>query len=167
MEGGVRRSQRRRAETLIKKLAKLLDIPVQVTASATGKRLEQHCTSRCKRLGFQVIDDSSKFLPHDIRVNGFRVQCKNRSKHGKNGNGVNLFKNSQKRYRVEDVDFFVIRYLRKCYVIPSSQISDSDGLVFGYVNLNVMRHYIDAWSQLAGDRVPVDVQTNLFQKVQA
>lgn len=156
------RSKRRHAESLIKKLACLLNIPIQVTSSANGKRLEQHCTRKCRQMGFQVIDHSRKGMPHDLLINGFRVQCKNRRKHGNSGNGVNLYKNSQKQYRTEDVDFFVIRFLRKCYVIPSSCISDRNGLVFRYVTLNGKRHYINAWHQLAGERVAVDVQARLF-----
>jgi hypothetical protein len=34
--------------------------------------------------------------------------------------------------------------------------------VFRYVTLNGKRHYINAWHQLAGERVAVDVQARLF-----
>jgi len=156
------RSRKRRAESLIRKLAQLLDIPVEVTASAKGKRLEQHCAGKCRRLGFQVVDHSAKGMPHDLLVNGFRVQCKNRSKHGHNSHGVNLFKNSQKRYRVSDVDFFVIRFCRKCFVIPSQLIADRDGLVISWVRLTDKKHFIDAWHQLDGHAVPVQTQMSLF-----
>ena len=159
------RSKRRHAESLLKKLAMALGIPIQITCSEKGKRLEQHTAQKCRRLGFQVIDDSKKRLSHDLRVNGFRVQCKNRSKHGGRADGVYLFKNSQKKYTTEEVDFFVIRLSRKCYVIPSSQIADSDGFVARYVPLNKKRHYINAWYQLAGEKVAVDVQASLFAEV--
>jgi hypothetical protein len=158
-------SKRRHAEILIRKLARLLNIPIQVTTTANGKRLEQHCTRKCRELGFQVIDDSKKGLPHDLRVNGFRVQCKSRRKHGNNGQGVNLKKSGQRQYSTSHVDFFVIRFNRKCYVVPSCCIAGDDGLVCNWVNLAKLGRYIDAWSQLAGERVCVDVQTNLFARV--
>ncbi len=160
----MRQIKKRRAEILIRKLAELLNIPVEVTSTERGRRLERHCAKKCKSLGFQVIDCSSKGKPYDLIVNGFRVQCKNRSKHGHNDNGVNLFKNSQKRYQSNDVDFFVIRFGRKCFVIPTTAISDDSGLVLGWVKLTNKRHFIDAWHQLAGEAVYVEKQMGLFAR---
>ncbi len=160
----MRRSKKRRAEILIRKLANLLHIPVEVTASERGRRLERHCANKCRSLGFQVIDCSSQGKPYDLIVNGFRVQCKNRSKHGHNDNGVNLFKNSQKRYQAIDVDFFVIRFSRKCFVIPTTAISDDSGLVLGWVRLTNKKHFIDAWHQLAGNAVYSETQMSLFAR---
>lgn len=160
----MRRTKKRRAESLIKRLCAVLNIPVEVTASERGRRLERHCAKKCRDLGFQVIDCGSKGKPYDLIVNGFRVQCKNRSKHGHNETGVNLFKNSQKRYRTSDVDFFVIRFSRKCFVIPVELISDESGFVSGWVRLTNKRHFIDAWHQLAGEPVCVETQMNLFAR---
>jgi hypothetical protein len=156
------RSKKRRAEALITKLAEVLNIPIEVTSTERGRRLERHCAKKCRDLGLQVIDYSSKGRPYDLIVNGFRVQCKNRSKHGHNDNGVNLFKNSQKRYQSSEVDFFVIRFSRKCFVIPTSAISDDSGLVACWVRLTNKRHFIDAWHQLGGTAVCVDAQMSLF-----
>jgi hypothetical protein len=160
----VKRTKKRKAEALIKRLAQLLCIPVEVTASERGRRLERHCAAKFKLLGFQVIDCSSKGKPYDLIVNGFRVQCKNRNKHGNSANGVNLFKNSQKRYKASDVDFFVIRFSRKCFVIPTAAISDDKGSVIGYVTLTNKKHFIDAWHQLGGDPIYAETQMNLFAR---
>lgn len=157
-----RRTKRRRAESLIKRLCNLLRIPVELTASERGRRLERHCAKTFRALGFQVIECGAKGKPYDLVVNGFRVQCKNRSKHGHNNTGVNLFKNSSKRYSVSDVDFFVICFSRKCFVIPSSAISDKAGLVVGWVRLTNKRHFIDAWHQLSGEPVYVEKQMSMF-----
>jgi len=158
----VKRTKKRRVETIIKRLCAALGIPVEVTASERGRRLERHCAKKFRDLGFQVIDCGSKGKPYDLIVNGLRVQCKNRRRHGHNATGVNLFKNSQKQYRASDVDFFVIRFCRKCFVIPTSVISDEAGLVAGWVRLTNKRHFIDAWHQLAGQPIPVETQMNLF-----
>lgn len=160
----MRRTKKRRVENLIKRLCDALGIPVEVTASERGRRLERHCAKKCRSLGFQVIECGAKGKPYDLIVNGFRVQCKNRSKHGHNQTGVNLFKNSQKRYSVSDVDFFVIRFSRKCFVIPSKVIADDLGFVAGWVRLTNKKHFIDGWHQLAGDPVMVDLQMNLFSR---
>lgn len=161
--GYVTSPKKRRAETLIKKLATLLGIPIQVTCSERGRRFEQYCATKCRELGFQVIDHSHKQKPYDLLVNGFRVQCKARNKHGNNHTGVNLLKNSQKRYMVSDVDFFVIRFAKKCFVIPSSAISDRSGYVRAWVRLNNKKHFIDAWDQLLGRHVYAETQMTFFE----
>jgi hypothetical protein len=151
-------------ESLIKLLCLALGIPVEVTASERGRRLEKHCASVCKKMGFQVLDHSNKGKPYDLLVNGHRVQCKARNKHGHNAGGVNIFKNSQKRYSVNEVDFFVIRFQKKCFVIPSRVISDASGLVVSWVRLSNKAHYIDAWHQLSGGSVFVETQMNFLER---
>lgn len=160
--GAVTSRKNRDAETLIKKLARLLDIPVQVTSSERGRRFEQYCAKKCRELGFQVIDHSHKLKPYDLLVNGFRVQCKSRNKHGESKTGVNLFKHSQRRYMASDVDFFVIRFDKKCFVIPSSVISDGLGHVTPWVNLSNKKHFIDAWHQLEGRPVYAETQMSFL-----
>lgn len=163
MEAGAVTSRKKRdAETLIKKLARLLGIPVQVTSSERGKRFEQYCAKQCRELGFQVIDHSHKQKPYDLLVNGFRVQCKARNKHGNCRTGVNLLKNSQKRYVASDVDFFVIRFEKKCFVIPSSVIADQSGHVKSWVTLDNKKHFIDAWHQLKGRPVYTETQMSFL-----
>jgi hypothetical protein len=156
------RRKRKRAEALLKRLAELFGLTLDVTASERGRRLESHCARKCRAIGFHVVDYSAKGKPYDLIVNGHRVQCKSRKAHGHNSHGVNLFKNSQKRYLQSDVDFFVIRFNRKCYVIPSSEICDQDGRVFAWVRLTNKQHYVNAWHQLDGEAVPVDRQRCLF-----
>jgi hypothetical protein len=161
--GAVTSRKKRDAETLIKKLARLLDIPVQVTSSERGRRFEQYCAKKCRELRFQVIDHSHKQKPYDLLVNGFRVQCKARNKHGNNRTGVNLSKNNQKRYVASDVDFFVIRFAKKCFVIPSSVIADRSGHVRAWVRLNNKKHFIDAWDQLLGRPVYAETQMSFLE----
>jgi hypothetical protein len=157
------KSRKRRAEAALLEIADALGIRLQVCASENGRRLELHVSKKCRALGYQVIDDSRKQKPWDLRINSLRVQCKSRSRHGISGSvGVYLLKNSQKQYHVSDVDFFVVRFDRKCYVIPSLAIADQSGFVVRYVRLAEMRHYIGAWHQLTGERLAIDVQRSLF-----
>jgi hypothetical protein len=156
------RHKKKKARLLIKQLSNLFGLRLEITASERGRRLESYCARKCRSLGFQVIDHSSNGKPWDLMINGYRVQCKSRKKHGHNSHGVNLFKNSQKRYTVREVDFFVIRFNRHCYVIPAACIADRQGLVRSWVCLTNMRHYINAWNQLEGVSVAFDRQTSLF-----
>ena len=160
------RRKRRRAERLIKMLSGLLGLSLEVSSSERGRRLERYCARKCRSLGFHVADTTALGKPWDLIVNGYRVQCKSRRKHGKNLHGVNLFKNSRKRYSVGDVDFFVISFNRHCYVIPSSVISDEDGIVRGWVNLTNKRHFINAWDQFESGVVACDMQQLLFAGVE-
>jgi hypothetical protein len=162
VEGLLNRRNRKRAETLLMRLAQVLGIAVDVTASERGRRLESYCASKCRAMGFDVIECGTKGKPYDLVINGHRVQCKSRKKHGHNGHGVNLFKNSQKKYLKSEVDFFVIRFNRQCFVIPSSDICDRDGRVFSWVRLTNKAHYVNAWHQLEGQVVLMDRQRCLF-----
>jgi len=164
VEARLNRRKRKRAESLLKRLGDLLGIDLDITASEKGKRLESHCARKWRSMGFSVMECGDKGQPYDLIVNGHRVQCKSRTKHGHNEHGVNLFKNSQKRYLVSQVDFFVIRFNRKCYVIPSSDICDSDGRVLSWIRLTNKNHYVNAWNQLGGESVVMDRQRCLFMK---
>lgn len=158
-----RMPRRQQAERLVRKLAKLLGVPLQVKTSEIGRRFERQVARVCKSLGFQVIDASSHQLPWDLVVNGHRVQCKSRNAHGNRSYSVYLLKNSQKRYMVVDVDFFVVKFCEEVFVIPSREIAREDGTVMHCVSLARLQHYKDAWGQLAGESVYHERQQRLFQ----
>lgn len=157
-----RMPSRRKAERLLRKLAKMLGVPLQVKTSEIGKRFEKKVAQLCESRGFQVIDAAGDQLPWDLVVNGYRVQCKARRPHGSNVYSVNLFKNSQKRYTADEVDFFAIKFGAEVFVIPSRAIAAADGTVTSCVSLSRVQHFKDAWHQLRGESVYRERQGRLF-----
>jgi hypothetical protein len=162
MEGGVNNRERRKAEFLLKNLANVIGLSLDTTPSARGRRFECYCARKAKSLGFSVLSVGERLKPWDLVINGYRVQCKARQKHGHRQHGVYLRKNNDRRYSTNEVDFFAILFNSQCFVIPSSELCDDEGVVCGYVSLADKQHFVDAWMQLCGQRVQVDRQLSMF-----
>jgi len=154
--------RRKQVEKIIFSLAAMHGIPLQLQAKEIGRRLEYKVAKICEGLGYQVFDASLKQLRWDLLVNGFKVQCKARNSHGKNGYAINLLKNGTRPYTVEDVDFFVVFFDKKFFVLPVSEISDSSGNIFNWISLSDKQVYVDAWEQLRGKAVRRERQTSIW-----
>lgn len=159
----MRRAKRRRAEAILVELARLLDVPIQVNTKTIGRRFELLCARKCESMGFQVIDTSSQQLCYDLVVNGHRVQCKTRKLRScsRRSTEIRLQHRSTRPYRVDEVDFFIIRHGKKILVVPSDAISRDDGTVKGTVDVRSLLQFVDAWKQLDGDSIPHERQASL------
>ena len=154
-------SRRKRSEILVKRLARHLGLKIQLDSSVIGRKFELKVARVCRDTGFQVIDCSAKKLPYDLLVNGKKVQCKVRhlGKRRRDGDGIHLSKGKGKdRYRVCDIDFFVIGSKGVIWVIPTSLLSTDSGYVKSWVSLKNKSHFISAFEQLAGLPVSYDRQ---------
>ena len=154
-------SRRKRSEILVKRLARHLGLKIQLDCSVIGRRFELKVARVCRDAGFQVIDCSARKLPYDLLINGKRVQCKVRhpGKRKQDGNGIHLSKGKGKdRYRVCDIDFFVIGSKGVMWVIPTSLLCTDSGYIKSWVALKNKSHFINAFEQLAGLPVSYDRQ---------
>ena len=154
-------SRRKKSEILVKRLARLLRLKIQIDSSVIGRKLELKVARVCRDAGFQVIDCSARKLPYDLIVNGKKVQCKVRhlGKRRKDGYGIHLSKGKGKdRYRVCDIDFFVIGSKGVMWVIPTLSLCTDSGYVKSWITLKNKSHYINAFEQLAGLPVSYDRQ---------
>jgi hypothetical protein len=139
-----------------------MGIKLEQSHSQKGTWFEARCAKICRKLGYQVIDVTKKQKRYDLLINGHRVQCKTRRPHGNVRDAVLLSKSSERRYLDSEVDFFVIGYMRKCYVIPAVEISNDVGEIKNHLCLSNKYHYINAWGQLDGERIKHEQQKKLF-----
>ena len=157
----MRRDARRKVRRAVRLLASAMGIKLEQSHSQKGMWFEARCAKICRKLGYQVIDMTKKQERYDLLVNGHRVQCKTRRPHG-NRSGVLLSKSSERKYMSSEVDFFVIGHMKRCYVIPASEISDESGVIRNHLCLTNKHHYINAWGQLEGERIEHEQQKKLF-----
>lgn len=157
----MRRLRRKKAERLVLQLAALFDMPLQVSNSATGTRFERYCIRKCRRLGYQVIDDTKKQVAHDIIVNGYRVQCKSRKLHKSRPTTLGLVHTGACLYTVDTVDFFALAAMKTVWIVPSAFLAREDGTIPKDVSTTKIAHFANAWHQLAGDPVYYEKQKGL------
>jgi hypothetical protein len=163
LEIPMRKDTRSKVRRAVRLLASAMGIKLEQSHSQKGRWFEARCAKICRNLGYQVIDVSKKQERYDLLVNGHRVQCKTRKKQpAKNGFGVLLAKSSERKYLVSEVDFFVISYMKTCYVIPAKEILNKGGEINNWVLLSNKYHYINAWGQLEGERIEYEQQKKLF-----
>ena len=158
----MRKDTRSKVRRAVRLLASAMGIKLEQSHSQKGRWFEARCAKICRNLGYQVIDVAKKQERYDLLVNGHRVQCKTRRPHGNRRGAVLLSKSSERKYMSSEVDFFVIGHMKRCYVIPASEISDESGVIRNHLCLTNKHHYINAWGQLEGERIEHEQQKKLF-----
>lgn len=78
----------------------------------------------CKALGYHVYKPELN-NKYDVCVNGFKVQCKFTADK-KKIDLRNKDKNTNRRYYVNDIDFFAIKIINKNFLVPANSIIDAD-----------------------------------------
>lgn len=99
--------------------------------------------------------------PHDVVVNGVRVQCK--TKQFDEQGRVRIAK-GQKKYRRGDWDVLALDFRGTLYLIPESLLRTARGTLLTVIRPRLFKKWIDAWQLFSGhDRNPLIEQMCLFE----
>ncbi len=117
----------------------------------------------CARLGYEVERyERERLLPHDLKVNGQRVEVKTRTTdagyfHLKGRRSCSLV-----AYRRSDVDVFALRLNGRWHIVPADSLSDGCGDIKNKVSVEKITQYADLWGLLACDGGQLYRQKSLF-----
>jgi hypothetical protein len=128
------------------------------SAKDHGDACEDFVVKVCKWLGYSVYDVRALRLPHDLVVNGARVQVKQRraAPTGHNPGSFYLkihLRANDTAYPESSIDAFVFLHYMNWYVVPSSHMSRTvDGFRNGIL-ISEIAEWRNRWDVLDGDRV--------------
>ena len=116
---------------------------------ALGAEAVAEFSAKCMALGFCVEDQSDRLLPHDLVVNGLRVEVKTRTTdsttfHLKGRRSCFLI-----AYKTQDVDVFAIRLNGLWHIFPSTVLADDTGNVKNKVTVKRISPYANDWGVLS------------------
>lgn len=135
-----------------------------------GRKWEVEFRFLCETRGLDCQDVAKKKLPHDLVVNGLKVQCKDLTwcsdGNGKKCGHVRIAKGgtgSSTPYHVSEIDIFALRINARIYIVPSSSIQKNTE---GVVKLKFWRSrawkWMDAWFHLENRTSTVKEDRRLF-----